>query len=392
MKSFLKTFLLFTGFLLSLFTYLPYIIDNAGLYSTLKFVNYVIFGSLLLLTLNLKVIIYVRVIFVYFVVLFLFSIETVINVSFNLNADFKDIVQIFIPFSAILIGYNINISGNKYLKLLIIYCFSTLFVSVYSVYYFIGSFTILDQYMIEHKNALGAILSNSGAIILCIVFLKDTAKYRRGLLILFGIIIFACLIVFRSRASFIALIFCLIVFIWLLLKNMRNGYLIFGIILISSVVFYLSFDLTVPAFLQHFFYGAKDVSDLNSVSSNRVERNAAAINFISEYPMFGQLTTSYYLEWVHNYVLLKVSQYGFLGSFPLLCLYFYLVLTILKNITRISEIGIEHFGYIVMIIPFFISLLEPSFPYGPGSVQAIVYFMFGYSLKASTVSNTNNLL
>jgi len=30
-----------------------------------------------------------------------------------------------------------------------------------------------------------------------------------------------------------------------------------------------------------------------------------------------------------------------------------------------------------------ISLFEYSFPYGPGSVQVIVFFMFGYSLKQS---------
>jgi hypothetical protein len=122
------------------------------------------------------------------------------------------------------------------------------------------------------------------------------------------------------------------------------------------------------------------------VSAGRIDRNIAAIKFISDYPVFGQLTNSLYLDWVHNYVLLKLSQYGILGSFPLLCLYFYLIWTIIIKISRIREFRIEHSGYMAMIIPIIISLMEPSFPFGPGSVQVIVYFMLGYSLKNSTLT------
>jgi len=176
-------------------------------------------------------------------------------------------------------------------------------------------------------------------------------------------------------------VFCFLVFMWLFLKSKKNTYLIIGATIITLVLLYMFGALTIPSFLHDFFLGTKDISDLDAVSSGRIDRNSAALRFISEYPMFGQLTTPYYFNWVHNYVLLKVSQYGLLGSFPLLFLYFYLIWTIIRKISKIREFGTEHFGYMVMIIPITISLFEPSFPYGPGSVQAIVYFMFGYSLK-----------
>jgi len=260
---------------------------------------------------------------------------------------------------------------------------------MYSVFYFMGDFTIANQSTIIHKNSLGAILSNAGAIVLCLIVLKGISKYGKIGLILFGTSIFACLLVFRSRADFLALLFCFLVVIWLLLRNKKGGYFIIGTIIIAVVILYLYSVLIIPEFLNNFFLGNTDLSDLNSISSDRLDRNVAALKFISRNPLFGQLTNPIHLDWVHNYVLLEVSQFGLVGSFPLLCLYFYMIWTIIIRISKIKEFRTEHFGYIVMIIPLFISLLEPSFPYGPGSVQVIVYFMLGYSLKKSFIPNFN---
>lgn len=390
-KSVFKTYLVFASFIVVLIAYMPNIINNENVYEKFRIINYVLFGSLFFLTFSIKEVVYLRVIFVYAVVLYVFFLETLLFLGLGLKIDFNDVLQLSIPFIAILIGYNINISPKKYLNILILYCLAALMLSVYSVFYFIGSFTILDQYMVDSKNALGAILSTSAAIIMCAIFLKDISKYRKIRLIIYGTIICACLLVLRARAAFVALLFCFLVFMWLLIKNKRNRYLLFGIIILTVAVLYLYGALNIPSGLNSFFLGANDLSDLNQVSTGRIDRNIAALNFIYDYPMFGQLTTSYYLDVVHNYVLLKVSQYGLIGSFPLLCLYFYLVWTIITKILKIQEFKIEHFGYIVMIIPIIISLLEPSFPYGPGSVQVIVYFMLGYSLKNSALINNNIL-
>ena len=198
----------------------------------------------------------------------------------------------------------------------------------------------------------------------------------------------ACLLIIRARSAFVAVVFCSLVLIWLSLRTRVSLKIIVGAISLGIVILYLYGELKFPQFLSEFFLGAEDLSDLNSVSSGRIERNQAAINFISDYPLFGQLKTDHYLEWVHNYVLLVVSRYGIIGSFLLLILYFYLSFVIVINILKIKELGLEHIGYFVLIIPFFISLLEPTFPYGPGSVQVIAFFMFGYALKNSFYPKT----
>jgi hypothetical protein len=188
-------------------------------------------------------------------------------------------------------------------------------------------------------------------------------------------------LIIRARSAFVAVVFCSLVLIWLSLRTRFNLKIIFGTVSLILVILYLYGELKFPQFLSEFFLGAEDLSDLNSVSSGRIERNQAAINFIYDYPLFGQLTNDQFLEWVHNYVLLIVSRYGLIGSVFLLILYFYLSLIVIIRIFKIKELRLEHFGYIVLIIPIFISLLEPTFPYGPGSVQVIAFFMFGHSLK-----------
>jgi O-Antigen ligase len=384
-KSVLKTWLLSASFIVALVAYMPNIIDNDRAYNTFRITNYMLFGSLFFLTFSIKHMVYQRVIFVYSFVLYIFLLETLLFSSLGFNMEFNDILEISIPFIAILIGYNINISTKKYLNFLVIYCIAATMLSVYTAYYYIGSFTILDQSLIDNKNSLGAILSNSGAIILCMIFFKDINKSRKIPFVIFLIIICACLLVLRARAAFVAFLFCFLVFTWLSLRNRKNRYLILGVIIITIGLLCLFGSLTMPTFLNDFFFGTSDSNDLNMLSTGRIDRNIAAIKFISDNPMFGQLTNFHFLEWVHNYLLLKLSQYGLLGSFPLLCLYFYLIWTIIIKISRIREFRMDHFGYMVMIIPIIISLMEPSFPFGPGSVQVIIYFMFGYSLKNSTL-------
>ena len=389
-KYILRTWLLFASFIVALVAYMPDIIDNSSAYNTFRFANYMLFGSLFFLTFNMKHKVYQRIIFVYSFVIYIFLLESLLFSSLGFNIEFNDILEISIPFIAILTGYNINISTKRYLNFLIIYCIAATMLSVYTAYYYIGGFTILDQSLIDSKNALGAILSNSGAIIMCMIFLKDISKSRKIPFVIFFIIICACLLVLRARAAFVALLFCFLVFLWLFFRYKKNKYLILGVIIIILGLIYLFGSINMPAFLKDFFFGTSDLKDLNMVSTGRIDRNLAAIKFISDYPMLGQITNYEYLEWVHNYVLLKVSQYGLLGSFPLLCLYFYLIWTIIKKITRIREFSIDDFGYMTMIIPIIISIMEPSFPFGPGSVQVIVYFMFGYSLNKSKWIFNNN--
>lgn len=383
-KSVLKTFLLFVSFILSLIIYLPEIISNVGIYKNFGIALSMLFVCLCLITFSIKPFLHIRLINVYFVILIIFFTETLIFSSLGFYIKFTEIQQLVIPFIVILIGYNINISLKSYLIFIFVYCTAALVLSVYSIFHFIGSFRILDEILVSHKNALGPILSNSGVIIMCMIVLKDKSKYRKILLILYGTMIFACLLVLKTRAAFIALLLCFLVVIWVSIKYKIKGIIIFSTLIITVIIIYLYSGMPIPGFLNSFFIGNYDSTSLEGISAGRTNVYIKAFKLISNYPIFGELTTSFHLDTVHNYVLLKVSRYGLLGSLPLLCLYFYLIWTIISSISKIREIRTEYFGYFVMVVPLIVSLFEPSSPYGPGSVQAIAFFMFGYSLKHSS--------
>ncbi len=380
-KSTLKTFLLIAGISLVLLSYVPDIINNERLYDSLRIINYVLFGSLFLLAFNFKDLVSSRIISFYAIILYIFLAETLIFLYLNLDKEFSDFIELTLPFASIVIGYSLSYTQRKYKLILITFCLLALIPGVLSVFEYVGSFTIMDQYSTEHKNALGALLANYATIIICLAHMEDAGKFRKMRYILYFVLFCACILVLRARAAFLALMCVMILVLWLNIKLNKYRYLIITGLFTGIILLFLSRGFIIPAFLHDFFFGGKDITDLNAISSGRIERNIAAIRLIADYPLFGELSTSEHLRTVHNYILLKVSQLGLLGSLPIMLLYFFIAWTIIKNVFMIKQIGLENSGYIIMIIPLIISLFEPSYPFGPGSVQVIAFLMFGYSLK-----------
>ncbi len=386
MKSTLRTFIFYASFMLVLASYMPFVFKSPNLYASIKIVYFVLFGLLFLVTFNIKGIFNEKIILIFLLTIVFIVAEILVCLTLNLNIDFKDFFLLSIPFLALLIGYNIKISSDNYLTFFILYCSVVVILAVSSIIYYVGSFTILDQYKVDHKNSLGAILANSVGILFSMIATKSLNGQRKIILIIYSLIICSCIIVMRSRASFLGLLSCIMIIIWLNVKG--KGYWLFFFSGIFFIVFFLASYgfIGMPPFIEDFFVGAYDVNDLNNLSSGRWDRNVAAVKFISNFPLFGNLSASQHIPQIHNYVLIKAYQYGLLGSLPLLFLYFYLIGVVIKNVINIKKFGPEHYGFLILIIPLIISLFEYSFPYGPGSVQVIVFFMFGYSLKQSKQS------
>ncbi|MBN2521616.1 MAG: hypothetical protein JXB17_13975 [Bacteroidales bacterium] len=383
MKSVLRTLFLYTSFILVLASYMPFIFQSHNLYELTKIIYLILFGCLFLVTFSIKEILSEKVIVFYLFIIIFFLTEILLFLSLGLNIDFKDFFLLSIPFISILIGYTVNISVTKYITFLIVYCSFTVILAVSTILYYVGSFTIMDQYMVDHKNSLGAILSNSIGILICMIASKNLNSKKKTVLIIYTIIICSSIIVMRSRAAFLGLLFCVMIIIWLNLKKKGYWYLISAGLLLLILLLSSYGLVKMPVFINDFFIGAYDINDLNNLSSGRWDRNIAAIRFISDFPLLGNLTGSSYIPQIHNYVLLKGYQYGLLGALPLLILYIYLVCNVVKRVVNIRDFGPEHFGFIIIFIPLVISLFEYSFPYGPGSVQVIVFFMLGYSLNKS---------
>ena len=96
------------------------------------------------------------------------------------------------------------------------------------------------------------------------------------------------------------------------------------------------------------------------------------------------------IGWVHNYLLWNIYRFGLLFSFPIIVLFFLIFFNSLKQSLKCSPDGRECFAYVCLLIPFLISLAEPTFPFGPGTVTLFNFILLGMAeqkkLKNESIS------
>lgn len=123
------------------------------------------------------------------------------------------------------------------------------------------------------------------------------------------------------------------------------------------------------------------------LTSDRTRRNIEALEIIKNDPFFGRMSSGQNVQWVHNYLLRIVSDYGILGASPLVYLYFILAITIFNKLRKIEIKNLYNIGYITMIVPLITSLAEPTYPFEPGTAVLFSYVLFGVSLSKSSIIN-----
>ena len=94
----------------------------------------------------------------------------------------------------------------------------------------------------------------------------------------------------------------------------------------------------------------------------------------------GNLDGFAHVPWIHNYPLLKLYDYGLFFSFPVLFLYFYLLVFAIKKSLK-EKVTVWNFGVFALIIPFIASMAEPTLPFGPVTATVFNFIMFGVFLK-----------
>jgi len=150
------------------------------------------------------------------------------------------------------------------------------------------------------------------------------------------------------------------------------------------IFFTLAFVLLLMPFIWQYLYDALflnyDITDIDSISTNRMTRNLIGIDFLLKYPLTGQLGHTFYGRKIHNYVLISLVSYGALLSSLILIIYFKYVLKIIRAIRK-NTFQYYEVGPLVMIILLIISLFEYTYPYAPGSAVFFPFFLLGQYLK-----------
>ena len=157
-------------------------------------------------------------------------------------------------------------------------------------------------------------------------------------------------------------------------------YLLGGIA--ALVILFLILPGSAKDFVYNSFFQNYEGGD---ITAGRAERNAAAIDFLSYHIFLGNLNHNEDVGWIHNYPLNRTFEFGIIFVLPILLLYLYLLINTIIKTVKSNNRNTYNAGYYILLIPFIISMVEPTFPFGPGTATVINFLLFGVALR-----NTSN--
>ena len=357
---------------------------NSGLYGITK---YVIFALLAILALKNRVVrsLNNKTVLFSLVMVFFLALQLIIFYLTGFNVRWGDVIGLAIITFLMGEGYCCKLDERQLEVVVLVYATLSAVAGLWSMFYYVGNLTLTTYlYVVDAKNQIGQIIASASAGVLVLLF--SNKRYRIvkiGLLVVLVILLF----LLRCRTALLAfLVFG--VYYYFKSHEVKHKFFIIMLALLAVLLFYGP----ILDFFENVFVGNKDITDLNAVSSNRMERNIEGLRFWSLNPVFGEMKTPSEVLRIHNYLINILSAYGFF-AFLFYVLFFYLLVVIVKKWKRSNALCISNIGYWMMFTPFFCSLLEPSAPYGPGLVQAVSFFIFGNSMRMmryGVPDNNNN--
>ncbi len=344
-------------------------------YITLTFI------VLFLMCLNLKSMLRTKFVrncwLIYMIMAFCFLF---IMIIFGKDTMLSDLRSIGISLCAIMIGWQLNLSDKKFRFLLLSYSFLIIFVGLMQILTNIGGFQILDQYLTDNKNALGVMLSTCSIILYIFVVNNQNKPFYKVLMFILFMLSLIILLTIRARAALLTTAFMIFYLLYRLYKD--KNILFYGIVGITlAVIIYL----ILPQVMKEYVYNSLFQHHEGDFTTGRIERNINALHFLSDNYSFGNLTENVELLQIHNYILNRTFEFGIFFVLPIVWLYLYIFIKDIKGVYLSKADNVLNIGYLLLLIPFIISLAEPTFPYGPGTATVFNFIVFGLSLKYTHV-------
>lgn len=367
--------------LLTLIQQFPIIREAA--YEPLRALIYGLFALLLLYILISKPYdIYPSMIGIFFLTFYIVCLEALVFHLLGLDFPLTEVRELFVPFGILLCSF--WLIEKKFVNFLIpAYIILALAMGAANGLYYSG-IQIAEQYLVPGKNQLGPILSLCGFVCLYFILKNQSRNQPYIWTKLFAFILFigftGALMIIRNRAGLLALFVSISLLLTrFLIRKLTLKKVIFIYCLLFSLplcVLYGFFDLPFQL-IKNTFTANYEITDLSSISAGRIPTYIKAIQHFSKSPIWGDLTLQ---DWKlgnpHNYVLIKLMEFGLLGSFHLLFLYFYLWFFMFSGIRKTNSLACW-----LLFMSLITSLLEYTHPYGPGTSQILVWFFLGQYLR-----------
>lgn len=372
------TFIMLTILIIaSVASYIPEVFSNEGLYSKLHLLNLISIITLFTLAAHFSALINNGFMNAILFTIIIFTIFIALFYGIGLRISTNDIFQIIIVYVSIWIGYQLNLKNKIYIYLLLIYAVTSIFLGYASITTYLTSFSMEENmYAIDAKNQIGAIVSLACFAAFYVAQCSTDKRVKIISYLLFTVLLVLSIFI-RCRTALLALILTIVFTLYKVNESQKLLlYFLCGLILL------VVFSEQIISIFHDAFIGDRGITNIDDLSSNRLERNEQAIDYLSNHLFIGEMRYHSGIAQIHNYILNRSVKYG-IWAFPLIIVYLTIGIKSLKQIFLFKRFTIHDIGYFAVLIPFICSLLEPDAPFGPGSVYSLVYVLFGYSLSRS---------
>ena len=279
----------------------------------------------------------------------------------------------FIVFASVFVGWTLKPDRKRLTWMLMVFSLATLFSGLMQVFLNIGGFRIATLYLTDSKNSLGAMLASSVVALLFIFINQDKGRLRVFSLAcaFLGLVI---ILTIRARA---ALLCVFLVGLYMLMYNSRMKKLLPWIIAGGVVLVVGSLFLPVNIF-DYIKQSMTAGTQGDDITSGRMHTYISALSYIASHPLVGDVRKETTIFWIHNFPLRYMYDYGLLFCWPILGLYLYLIIFSIRRSSQ-TKMGYLYAGYTILFVPYIISMFEPTFPFGPGTVTVFNFILLGSS-------------
>lgn len=383
--------------MLAAFSYHPLFLQSETL--SLNLYVYAITLMLLLLNFYPKRILNMRFLPAFLLLAMIVIAAALVFKSIGFAGEYlSEIPAILLPCVLMIIGHNAPISTKDWTVILLIYCASLIFVLSTQIMTNIGAFQIAEEYIMgSEKNAAGVMLAVAIVALLLLYFAhrdKLSLSMRCVTLAMLAVL-FLVMVTLRARGAMLTVVICAIIAFLQMCRFKRETHFFRYLKILGGGALVLLLLLLVCGFpimsIYDYFYDSFFLNKTGDFSSGRMDRNIAAIEVIRESPLWGRMVYNIDIKWVHNYLLLKLSDYGIVGALPLLFSYFYLIFFVVREHQKKNSFTFENVGFWVLLVLLIISLVEPSLPYAPGTAVTLSYLLLGFSLRQISLNEEKKL-
>ena len=302
-------------------------------------------------------------------------IAFVIYAFLSRRAMITEARSIFISLAAAIIGWSLAPSDKELYWLVFVFGGISLFSGIMQVMVNIGGFRIANYYLTDSKNSVGAMLGST-AIAFFFTYLLPPNKMVKFLSFAGFILAFFVIVTIRARAAIVA-VFAIAAYAYYLKTRSRNVIMVVLGTLVAVGILFLFLPASVTQYITDSMTAGSQGED---ITSGRLGTYQEALAFLSNHLLFGNVSGDHQMAWIHNYPLLQMYRYGIILSFPILVMYVFLLFYCFK---KSLKLGVATYvpGFMLMLVPGIISLVEPTFPFGPGTVTIFNFLFLGASLR-----------